>query len=140
MEKPYEFTLKTAAKLKYLRKLHGFSQQEIAKKLYMGQTTYSQYERGLLVMNGTLAREIANIYNVSVSYLLDDDQQDILITKEQLEKLIELKNVISEIETASIKSERNLPEDQEYKIPKTKWKINTNKNNKYKLLSAINRE
>lgn len=98
--KPYEFAEKTAKKIKYLRKLHGYSQEELAKLLYTTQTNYSKYERGVQVINGTLARQLANIYNVSVSYILDDNVKTITITLDQYKKLIEARNAINEIEKA----------------------------------------
>ena len=98
--KPYKFAEKTAKKLKYLRKLHGYSQEELAKLLFITQTNYSNYERGYQVVNGTLARQLANIYNVSVSYILDDEITDISITEEQYKKLILARDAINEIEKA----------------------------------------
>lgn len=123
MDKPYEFALKVAKKLRYLRKLHHLSQQEVANRLYMAQTTYSKYERGCLIMNGTLAKQIANMYNISVSYLLDDEQEDILITIDQYKTLIKARNAINEIEKSKEKSKQK--EIEQYSIPKTRWKTNT---------------
>ena len=124
--KPYEFAQKTAQKLKYLRKLHGYSQQELADKLYMKQTTYSAYERGCIVLNGTMARELANIYNVSVSYILDDEQTDIYITEDQYKELINIKDalerIISNIQTSHEAASKKLPDDTEFQHPKRYWK------------------
>lgn len=126
MDKPYEFTQKVAAKLKYLRKAHGYTQEEMAKKLYIGQTTYSKYERGCLVMNGTLAKQIANIFNVSVSYILDDAQEDILITKEQYKKLLEIKETIIEIEKAYEKAQNPNIDKNDFQTSDRLWKYNKN--------------
>lgn len=98
--KPYEYAAKTAKKIKYLRKLHGYSQEELAKLLYLTQTNYSNYERGVQVINGTLARQLANIFGVSVSYILDDEIEDIMITEEQYKNLIKTRDIINEIEKA----------------------------------------
>lgn len=124
MDKRYAFTQKVAQKLRFLRKKAGFSQQEIADKLFMAQTTYSKYERGCLVMNGTLAKYIADFYGVSVSYLLDDDKSDILISIDQFKKLIQARDVINEIEK-STKNPSGNEESRSYAEPKTRWKINT---------------
>lgn len=122
MDKPYEFTQKVAAKLKYLRKAHGYTQEEMAKKLYIGQTTYSKYERGCLVMNGTLAKQIANIFEVSVSYILDDGQEDILITEEQYKKLLEARNIINEIEKAYEKAHSHNFDEKDFQTSNRLWK------------------
>lgn len=122
MDKPYEFTQKVAAKLKYLRKAHGYTQEEMAKKLYIGQTTYSKYERGCLVMNGTLAKQIANIFEVSVSYILDDGQEDILITEEQYKKLLEARNIINEIESAYEKAHSHNLDEKDFQTSNRLWK------------------
>lgn len=72
-------------------------------------------------MNGTLAKMIANIYHVPVSYLLDDGNSGIAITEEQYKTLIQARDIINEIEKAH-ESANKEKEDIEYAVPKTKWK------------------
>jgi transcriptional regulator with XRE-family HTH domain len=95
---PKESAMKTANKIRTLRKQNGYTQKQIAEKLFMTNVNYSAYERGQLIVNGALARELAKIYNVSISFILDDEMNGCYITREQLETLIKAKSIIEELE------------------------------------------
>ena len=69
--------------LKMLRKLNKLNQTEIAKILSIEQSTYGKYERGEIPLNEIYAKKLADYYNVSISYILNDDNKEIIITKEQ---------------------------------------------------------
>ncbi len=58
-------------RLKYLRESEVLSQAEVAKAIYVTQRTYSYYETGKHdIPTQTLIR-LADLYNVSVDYILD---------------------------------------------------------------------
>ena len=57
-------------RVKNLRKEKGISQQELAQMLYVNQTAVSQWERGVTNPSTDTAIALANIFGVSVDYLL----------------------------------------------------------------------
>ena len=60
-------------KLRYLRVHQELSQGEVAQRLNMAQATYSHYERGRREPDFATLKKIANFFNVSIDYLLDND-------------------------------------------------------------------
>ena len=71
-------------------------------------------------MNGTLAKMIANVYNVPVSYILDDGNNTIAITEDQYNTLIKARDIINDIEKAHISAINN--KNIEYAKPSSKYK------------------
>lgn len=89
----------TVDKLKYLRKMNKYTQDEVAKKIGTSGSNYSRYESKEQTFTIDHIKKLALLYGVTVSYLLDnDDKQEIILSKEDLNKLIEAKNVIEKIE------------------------------------------
>ena len=58
-------------RLRQLRIEHGYTQQELAKLLYVGQNSCSDYERGKRPCPLDVIVKMADLYNVSVDYLMD---------------------------------------------------------------------
>lgn len=84
--------------LKKLRKLHNLNQHDIAKIIGIEQSTYAKYERGEIPLNEIYAKLLANYYHVSLSYLFDDHNKEIVITSEQFNNLIKARDTINQIE------------------------------------------
>lgn len=61
-------------KLKELRVLNKLTQQEIADKLLIQQTTYCNYEKEKTQPPIELLIKIANFFNVSLDYLCENEQ------------------------------------------------------------------
>lgn len=62
--------LKTASRLKELRLKHGYTMQDIAKKIDLkSHGTYSDIEHGKNILTSINALKLANLYNVSLDYL-----------------------------------------------------------------------
>lgn len=60
----------TASRLKELRLKHGYTMQDIAKKLDLkSHGTYSDIEHGKNILTSINALKLANLYNVSLDYL-----------------------------------------------------------------------
>ena len=57
-------------RLKELRKENGYTQEDIAKKLGLTKSAYGYYEQGKTVPDAHTLSKLANIFNVSVDYLL----------------------------------------------------------------------
>lgn len=58
-------------KLKVLRELYGFSQFEMAEKLKIDRSSYSSYEIGRAMPSLDSLKKIAQIFQVSIDFLLD---------------------------------------------------------------------
>ena len=64
-------------RLRYLRKEHNLSQQDIAAFLHIKQNTYSQYEHGKRQLPIELLIALAKFYSVSTDFILSlTDNED----------------------------------------------------------------
>ncbi|MBP2028124.1 transcriptional regulator with XRE-family HTH domain [Acetoanaerobium pronyense] len=64
-------------KIKELRKKRGFSQSELAEKIGVTQKTICNYENGTRFPKGQkIINGFADIFDVSIDYLLDDTEID----------------------------------------------------------------
>lgn len=57
--------------LRTLRKEHGWKQKDVADMLGIHVTTYTKYETGCSEPNHEMLVKLADIFDVSVDYLLD---------------------------------------------------------------------
>lgn len=58
-------------RIRNLREDRDLSQTKLARYLGMSQTGYSKYETGENDIPTTILIKLANLYNVSIDYLLD---------------------------------------------------------------------
>ena len=56
--------------IRALREQNHLTQTQLAQKLHMAQNTYSQYETGKIEWTAPLLIQLAQLYWVSVDYLL----------------------------------------------------------------------
>lgn len=56
--------------IRALREQNHLTQTQLAQKLHMAQNTYSQYEMGKIEWTAPLLIQLAQLYGVSVDYLL----------------------------------------------------------------------
>ena len=63
--------------LRSIREDRDIRQRELAEYLNVSQNTYSQYETGVISLTAEVLIKLANFYDVSIDYLLDqtDDPQ-----------------------------------------------------------------
>mgnify|MGYP003302641514 FL=1 len=61
---PYE-------RIRNLRVDRGYTQKQVAEYLNIKQNTYSQYETGVLYYSLEMVGKLADLYGVSVDYLMD---------------------------------------------------------------------
>lgn len=61
-------------KLKSLRNLRGWSQEELAKRLGISRSAIGNYEQGTREPNFEDLEAIADTFNCTISYLLEDDR------------------------------------------------------------------
>jgi len=62
-------------RIKALRQKEGLSQKEFGDLFFVNQTAVSQWERDVTTPNSDTLKRIANRFNVSVDYLLQNDVQ-----------------------------------------------------------------
>lgn len=87
------------AKLKALRKNHGLSQGQLAKKIGADLQRVSKYERGVIWPTMELMVKIAKAFDVSVDFLIRDDKEAAISkirNQELLHQLEEINNLPEE--------------------------------------------
>ena len=65
----------TVNRLKELRLSAGFSQKELAEKMFVNQTAVSQWERGVTSPSPATLLRLCELYDVSTDYLLGRDDE-----------------------------------------------------------------
>ncbi|ALS26500.1 helix-turn-helix transcriptional regulator [Paenibacillus cisolokensis] len=64
------------AQLRKLRKKSGWTQEQLAAKLNVAKSTISQYENNINEPDLQMLVQMANLFNVSVDYLLGREMYD----------------------------------------------------------------
>lgn len=57
------------------RKLHNYSQQQLANMLFVNQTAVSQWDRGVTIPSPPTLLKLSEIYGVSTDYLLGKEEK-----------------------------------------------------------------
>lgn len=70
------------AKMKELRKKNNLTQRQLAKEIGVSHGFYSDVERGVKGMSGSLAIKLADRFNTPVDYWLDIETTAIKLSKE----------------------------------------------------------
>ncbi len=78
-------------RLKILRKSKKFSQRDIAKMLYISQTTYSDYELGKINIPNEILIKLAIFFDTSTDYILGltnepkppKDREDVILNEDE---------------------------------------------------------
>ena len=73
-------------KLLFLRKQNGFTQMELAEKLNVSRQAISRWEVGTAAPSTDNRKELSNLYDVSVDYLLGDHAEDGFAQSDSQEK------------------------------------------------------
>lgn len=61
-------------KIRYLRKHQELTQAEVANGINILQSTYSNYEQGTREPDISTIKRLANFFDVSIDYLLENDR------------------------------------------------------------------
>ncbi|PID62429.1 MAG: hypothetical protein CR974_03550 [Gammaproteobacteria bacterium] len=64
--------------IRKLREAKGLSQSDVAQSLNMGAGSYAKIERGENGMNVTRLKQLADIFEVDIVQLLEDDDQGLI--------------------------------------------------------------
>jgi transcriptional regulator with XRE-family HTH domain len=62
-----------SSRLKFIRRMRGVTQQQVADAINVSRTTYSTYERGRAEPDVELLRRLSEFYKVSADFLLQID-------------------------------------------------------------------
>lgn len=65
-------------KIKVMREMNQLTQEEVAEQLGMSITGYAKIERGQTNMSVEKLKQIAQIFNVNVAQLLDDNERFVI--------------------------------------------------------------
>lgn len=72
-------------KICILRKLHQWTQEEIAEKLNMSVNGYSKIERGKSSINIEKLKQIAQVFNIDISELISSQQSSFFSVRDDFE-------------------------------------------------------
>ncbi len=67
--------------LKQIRKSRGYTQQEVAEKIGISQNNYSYWENGKVKIDSKSLQKLAELFNVSVDYLITSNDDNSLISE-----------------------------------------------------------
>lgn len=70
------YSEKIGEQIKLHRKLQGLTLQELADAIYKSRASVSKYENGSITLDVDTLRDISRVLNVSVSQLLDVEQEE----------------------------------------------------------------
>ena len=70
-------------KLKTLRKESGYTQQEIADKLYVSRSLYAKYESGLATPSKDILQKMAILFDTGVNELISNEETTFMVVEEE---------------------------------------------------------
>lgn len=70
--------METFKKIKVMREMNQWTQEDVAEKLGMSITGYAKIERGQTNVSVEKLKQIAQIFNLNVAQLLDDDDKFVI--------------------------------------------------------------
>lgn len=66
--------MESSEKIKIMREMNQWTQEEVAEKLGMSTTGYAKIERGQTNVSVEKLKQIAQVFNLNVAQLLDDER------------------------------------------------------------------
>lgn len=72
-------------RIKELRQLRGFTQDDVAEKLGMKRSNFSSYETGRTIPPSNILSEMATLFNTSTDYLLGKTENSDPVNDTELE-------------------------------------------------------
>lgn len=84
-------------KIQVLRKEHGWSQQQLAKKIGTSGPIVGRYERGEMTPSVEVAKKLADTFDVTLDFLVDDTGKTVEIKdKAMLQRIMEIQALDTE--------------------------------------------
>ena len=68
----------SSEKINIMREMNQWTQEEVAEKLGMSTTGYAKIERGQTNVSVEKLKQIAQVFNLNVAQLLDDDERFVI--------------------------------------------------------------
>ena len=96
-----------ASRIKSLRKEYGYTQSDVAKQLQIGQTTIANYENGSRIPDISKLSMLADLYLVSIDYLLGRSEERALTEAEHFEKAVEIESIYKDYMESLINLDKN---------------------------------
>lgn len=103
-----------AKRLRYLRTLMKLTQKEVANKLHISRVRYNYYENGKRQPDLEMIKQLANLFNVTVDYLIGNDNKkntELNILNNELYQLLNNPDIIS-----ALNNFMNMPESDKHEI------------------------
>ena len=91
--------------LKFLRKSHNYTQEDLAKKLDISRQAVSKWETGMTIPDLEVLLKISKLYNVTINDILETNIQPQRITDfEQISTIPkkELREILKQFDTNSL--------------------------------------
>lgn len=83
--------------LKKLRKQKGLSTAQVAKQIGYSQKSIENHENGTFLPKSDVLKKYAELYDVTISYLIDAEDKSILISEEEYQLLLNAELAIQNI-------------------------------------------
>jgi len=96
-----------ASRIKSLRKEYGYTQSEVAEQLKIGQTTIANYENGSRIPDISKLSLLADLYHVSIDYLLGRSEERVLSEASHLDTEKEIGALYNEYMQSLINLDKN---------------------------------
>ncbi len=104
-------------RLRDLRKSRGMTLEELGKMINIQKSTVAKYEKGTVEMSTSILEKLSNVFNVSIDYIVNNPNANLLPPPPPNEKDFELvaisKNLDSENYKVAVKVLRLLAENTE---------------------------
>lgn len=72
--------METYEKIKMMREMNQWTQEDVAEKLGMSTTGYAKIERGQTNVSVEKLKQIAQIFNINIAQLLDDNEKFVIFS------------------------------------------------------------
>lgn len=95
--------MKLSNRMRELRRMNGFSQEDIAKKLDISTSAYGFYEQGKTVPNAKTLEFLADMYEVTVDYLLGRSSNPRLKTRDEVDIARNVEEMKQSLENGSLR-------------------------------------
>ena len=101
-----------SSRIRQLRKSKGYTQKEFSKQLGTAQTTIANYEQGTRVPDTEKLNKMADLFEVTLDYLLGRDENKVAVKKESEEIEVDISTAdniyLQHLLKGDIKEARNL--------------------------------
>lgn len=95
--------MRLSNRMRELRRINGFSQEDIAKRLDISTSAYGFYEQGKTIPNAKTLEFLADMYDVTVDYLLGRSSNPQLRAKDEVDIARNVEEMKQSLENGSLR-------------------------------------